>query len=78
MYEDKVIHDPNSEFVLSLMDTRNKNCKHQVMHTDFEVTDLDVVNNHNVKSVLFPIANEMFLRVVNGSHKVDPFNNTDA
>ena len=60
------------------MDTRNKNCEHQVLHTDFEVTDIDVVNNRNVKSVLFPIANEMFLRVVSGSHKVDPLNNTDA
>ena len=78
MYEDKVIDDPNLEFVLSLMDTRNKNCMEQVLHTDFEVTDLEVVNNPNVKSVLFPIANEMSLRVVNGSHQVDPFNNTDA
>ena len=68
MHENGIIKNLDSDFVLSVLDTTSKKCVAQILHTDFNLNDTDIVNDPNVKLVLIPIANEMFLRVVKGSH----------
>lgn len=67
MYENKIINNLDSDFVLSVLDTTSNECVAQVLHTDFNLTDVEIVQNENVKLVLIPLANEMKLRVVKGS-----------
>lgn len=70
IFEKNIITAENPNFVLSLLDTISEKCVYQVLHTDFDVNDTDIVDNPNIKLVIFPLANDMYLRVVNRSHKI--------
>jgi len=68
MFENGIISNLDSDFVLSVLDTTSNKCVAQDIHTDFNLNDTEIVNDPNIKLVLIPLANEMFLRVVKKSH----------
>ena len=69
MHVNGIISNLDSDFVLSVLDTTSKKCVAQVLHTDFNLDDTEIVNDPNIKLVLIPIANKMLLRIVKGSHR---------